>query len=159
VKREIAAKQDEQRKVQEEMALYQSRSTRADSRSGAHRADARLRNDPAIYRGLLAKREDSKMAANLEQRQVGEQFRVLDPARVPERPSARIGRDRMLGVAVGLPHRTRGRPGRSSTSTNAEDRGRRAAAARAAGDRHRFPVTIMRKPAGSWWTRSPGACR
>jgi polysaccharide chain length determinant protein (PEP-CTERM system associated) len=38
------------------------------------------------YQSLLAKQEDSKVAANLEQRQSGEQFRVLDPARLPERP-------------------------------------------------------------------------
>jgi len=40
----------------------------------------------ASYQGLLAKREDSKVAANLERRNIGEQFKVLDPARVPERP-------------------------------------------------------------------------
>jgi polysaccharide chain length determinant protein (PEP-CTERM system associated) len=38
------------------------------------------------YHSLLTKREDSKMAANLERRNIGEQFKVLDPARVPERP-------------------------------------------------------------------------
>jgi capsular polysaccharide biosynthesis protein len=34
----------------------------------------------------LEKAEESKVAANLERRQIGEQFRILDPARVPERP-------------------------------------------------------------------------
>jgi polysaccharide chain length determinant protein (PEP-CTERM system associated) len=38
------------------------------------------------YAALLAKREDSKIAANLERRQIGEQFKVLDPARMPEKP-------------------------------------------------------------------------
>jgi polysaccharide chain length determinant protein (PEP-CTERM system associated) len=38
------------------------------------------------YTGLLGKRQESKIAANLEQHQVGEQFKVLDPPRVPERP-------------------------------------------------------------------------
>ena len=38
------------------------------------------------YSTLLAKREESKIAANLETRNIGEQFKVLDPARVPERP-------------------------------------------------------------------------
>ena len=38
------------------------------------------------YQSLLAKREDSKIAANLERRNIGEQFKVLDQARVPERP-------------------------------------------------------------------------
>ncbi len=40
----------------------------------------------AQYGSLLAKREDSKLAANLERRQIGEQFTLLDAARVPERP-------------------------------------------------------------------------
>ena len=37
------------------------------------------------YSSLLAKREDSKLAANLERRQIGEQFKILDPASLPER--------------------------------------------------------------------------
>jgi len=41
-----------------------------------------------VYTSLLAKREDSKVSANLEQRQIGEQFKVLDPARVPELPDS-----------------------------------------------------------------------
>lgn len=40
----------------------------------------------STYQNLLAKREESKLATNLERRNSGEQFRVLDPARVPERP-------------------------------------------------------------------------
>ena len=35
------------------------------------------------YDSLLTKREDSKLAANLERRQIGEQFRILDPASLP----------------------------------------------------------------------------
>jgi hypothetical protein len=38
------------------------------------------------YQGLLTKGEESKLAADLERREIGEQFRVLDPARIPERP-------------------------------------------------------------------------
>jgi uncharacterized protein involved in exopolysaccharide biosynthesis len=40
------------------------------------------------YTSFLAKREDSKVAANLERRQIGEQFKILDPARLPERPTS-----------------------------------------------------------------------
>ncbi len=56
-----------------------------------------------IYNGLLAKREESKIAANLERQQVGEQFRILDPARVPERPYSpnRLKLD-MIGCGLGL---------------------------------------------------------
>ena len=36
-----------------------------------------------LYAGLLAKNEESKLAVNLESRQIGEQFRILDPATGP----------------------------------------------------------------------------
>ena len=42
-----------------------------------------------LYSSLLAKKEESKIAANLERRQIGEQFKLLDPARLPERPISR----------------------------------------------------------------------
>jgi polysaccharide chain length determinant protein (PEP-CTERM system associated) len=60
------------------------------------------------YDSLLTKREDSKLAANLERRQIGEQFRILDPASLPARPSnqaKRIGLSLAaagLGLALGL---------------------------------------------------------
>jgi uncharacterized protein involved in exopolysaccharide biosynthesis len=38
------------------------------------------------YRALLRKSQESRMAANLERRQIGEQFKIVDPARLPERP-------------------------------------------------------------------------
>jgi protein tyrosine kinase modulator len=38
------------------------------------------------YDSLLTRREDSKLSANLERRQISEQFRVLDAASLPERP-------------------------------------------------------------------------
>jgi len=50
------------------------------------------------YASLLTKREESKLAANLEQRKIGEQFRVLDPASLPEKPSNQKQR---LGVLAG----------------------------------------------------------
>ena len=39
-----------------------------------------------MYTSLLAKSEESKLSVNLETRQVGQQFRILEPARVPPRP-------------------------------------------------------------------------
>jgi polysaccharide chain length determinant protein (PEP-CTERM system associated) len=56
-----------------------------------------------MYTSLLAKKEDSNIAANLERRQIGEQFKVLDPARPAERP---FSPDRMrlnvMGALAGL---------------------------------------------------------
>lgn len=40
----------------------------------------------ANYEALLAKRLNAKMSYNLEKRQKGEQFRVLDPANLPKKP-------------------------------------------------------------------------
>ena len=49
-------------------------------------ADTRLRDLQQSYRSLLQKKEESQMSANLEKRQIGEQFKILDPARMPEKP-------------------------------------------------------------------------
>jgi uncharacterized protein involved in exopolysaccharide biosynthesis len=55
------------------------------------------------YRTLLRKSEDSKIAVNLERRQIGEQFKIIDGARLPERP---ISPDRvrfnLMGILAGL---------------------------------------------------------
>ncbi len=39
------------------------------------------------YNDLLSRSEESKVAANLERRQYGETFKILDSARIPERPT------------------------------------------------------------------------
>lgn len=61
----------------------------------------------AIYTDLLGKREASKIAANVERQQIGEQFKILDPARVPERPFSPnrrliVAAASGLGLALGL---------------------------------------------------------
>jgi uncharacterized protein involved in exopolysaccharide biosynthesis len=55
------------------------------------------------YSNLLTKRNESQIAANLEARQIGEQFRLLDPARLPEKPN-RPNRPmlNLFGLAAGL---------------------------------------------------------
>lgn len=55
------------------------------------------------YRSLLLKRQEARIAANLEMRQFGEQLKLLDPARIPERP---VGFTRtelsVIGILAGL---------------------------------------------------------
>lgn len=51
------------------------------------------------YRNLLQKSEASKVAVNLEERQIGEQFRVIEAARVPSSPT---GPFRLQISAVGF---------------------------------------------------------
>ena len=56
----------------------------------------------ATYSSLLQKQEESKLAANLERREIGEQFKVLDPASLPERPVNQVKRiGALAGGAVG----------------------------------------------------------
>jgi len=56
-----------------------------------------------IYADLLQKKEESKIAVDLEQRQIGEQLRLVDPPRLPERPFSpdrrRMG---LIGLVLGL---------------------------------------------------------
>ena len=55
------------------------------------------------YTTLLKKSEDAKVASNVEERQVGQQFKIIDPARVPERPTSpdRL-RMNLIGLLFGL---------------------------------------------------------
>jgi polysaccharide chain length determinant protein (PEP-CTERM system associated) len=104
--KQIADKTDAEQKLRGNMGIYQKRI------EGIPARDAELteltrdyRTLQATYTSLLAKKEDSKIAANLERRQIGEQFKILDPARLPERPTS-PNRQQLhmmgIGLAVGL---------------------------------------------------------
>jgi polysaccharide chain length determinant protein (PEP-CTERM system associated) len=55
------------------------------------------------YSSLLSKREAAMLAANLERRQIGQQFKILDQARLPARPfSPNRQRMNMMGMVAGL---------------------------------------------------------
>ncbi len=58
----------------------------------------------AAYTNLLVKREDAMLAANLERRQIGEQFKLLDSASLPGRPSNQLQRLGIMasGAVAGL---------------------------------------------------------
>ena len=55
------------------------------------------------HQSLLDKKIQSQMAENLERKQQGEQFKVLDPARMPEVPiSPDRNRILLMGAGIGL---------------------------------------------------------
>jgi uncharacterized protein involved in exopolysaccharide biosynthesis len=87
IDRDIAAKRAEEQRLRKVAATYQSRVEAVPARETEL---AELTRDyethQRIYSGLLAKSQESKIAANLERRQIGEQLKILDPARRPERP-------------------------------------------------------------------------
>jgi uncharacterized protein involved in exopolysaccharide biosynthesis len=57
----------------------------------------------ATYETLLKKSQEAQQAENLEKRQKGEQFRVIDPAIVPEKPfSPDVPKSLLIGLFAGL---------------------------------------------------------
>jgi len=105
---ELADKQQQDKRLHTAIAEYQAKLDAVPSRETDL---VELTRDYATlqttYQSLLAKREDSKLAANLERRNIGEQFKVLDPARVPERPFSPnryliVGGGAGGGLALGL---------------------------------------------------------
>ena len=110
VDRQIAQKLAEEQRLRGMMVGYQARieatATRESELTGLTRDYETLRK---TYDSLLAKQEDSKVSANLERRQIGEQFKPLDPARLPEKPISPnrplidlVGALAGLGMGVGL---------------------------------------------------------
>ena len=85
--RRIAAKEAQEVKLRDSLATYQARIAAVPARETElvelTRDYETLRQ---IYTGLLTKNESARASANLERRQLGEQFRLLEPARLPERP-------------------------------------------------------------------------
>ena len=60
-------------------------------------------NTKEAYQSLLRKREEAHQGENLERYQKGEQFRVIDPARVPEKPfKPDIPKTLFYGLMMGL---------------------------------------------------------
>jgi polysaccharide chain length determinant protein (PEP-CTERM system associated) len=87
LERRIAASQAEEGRLQATLAAYRVRVEAAPTREAQQ---VELMRDYATlqesYTSLLTKSQESNMAAALERRQIGEQFRIIDPARLPERP-------------------------------------------------------------------------
>ena len=55
------------------------------------------------YQALLAKRNNSSVAAEMERRAQGEQFRILDPASFPEKPNKpNLLRINVVGLLIGI---------------------------------------------------------
>jgi uncharacterized protein involved in exopolysaccharide biosynthesis len=85
--RELLDKEQQEVRLRHQVADYQAKLDAMPSRESDLVALTRdYTTLQTTYQSLLAKREESKVAANLERRNIGEQFRVLDPARVAEKP-------------------------------------------------------------------------
>ena len=84
----IAQTTKDQKKLQQEIAVYQSRVTASPALEEQYKELARdYDNAQKVYQDDLAKQSSSKMATQAEQQQQGEQMVLLNPASVPEAPS------------------------------------------------------------------------
>jgi len=104
LKRTIAKKQADEQKVRATISSYQARVEAVPARESEMTEMMRdYQTLQGLYTSLLAKKEDSKLSANLERRQIGEQFKLLDAARLPEKPfSPNRVRLTSMGMAAGL---------------------------------------------------------
>jgi protein tyrosine kinase modulator len=85
--RRIAQKEAEETRLREVLTGYQAKIAAIPSRETElvelTRDYETLRH---VYTNLLSKSESARASANLERREIGERFNVLEPARLPERP-------------------------------------------------------------------------
>lgn len=85
--RQTAFKEGEEKRLRGDIAEYQGR---IESVPGLESEWVSLSRDydthQAAYKDLLVKAESAKVAVNLEEREIGEQFRIVDPAQVPVHP-------------------------------------------------------------------------
>jgi polysaccharide chain length determinant protein (PEP-CTERM system associated) len=84
IDRQLTVSQQEEARLRQLIAEYQQKVETVPKRESEL---VELTRDYDIlkktYDSLLTKREESKLSANLERRQIGEQFRILDPASLP----------------------------------------------------------------------------
>jgi polysaccharide chain length determinant protein (PEP-CTERM system associated) len=87
IDRQLAFKSAEDHQLRATASDYQRRIDRVPARESEL---AELTRDystlQTMYQTLLAKQEESKIAADLERRQIGDRFKLLDPARIAEKP-------------------------------------------------------------------------
>lgn len=108
----IREKTREQEDTQKQIKLYRERVQLSPTVEQQYKDLTRdYQTALANYNDLLRKRTESEMATDLERRQQGEQFRVMDPPFLPSRPSSPnrpmiagggFGGGLMLGLAIAL---------------------------------------------------------
>jgi uncharacterized protein involved in exopolysaccharide biosynthesis len=102
--RQMQFKEAEEKRLRGVLAEYQARIEAVPSLESEWTAltrdyDARK----TAYDQLVTKSEEARVALDLERRQIGEQFRILDPATVPLRPISPMRYQiNLIGLAVGL---------------------------------------------------------
>ena len=102
--REIAAIKDEISELQTQVSFYHQRVENTPRREQELLSLKRdYDNIKETYNSLLERKLEADIAVNMEKRQQGEQFRILDSARIPDKPtSPDMKKLFLLCVAAGL---------------------------------------------------------
>jgi succinoglycan biosynthesis transport protein ExoP len=96
---QIAAREASAKRLREAVAAYRARVEAVPEREAEWMRLTRDYNSiQTVYSNLLAKREESRLAANVDRQAVGEQVRVIDR---PRRPSAPVSPNRRAVVLIG----------------------------------------------------------
>jgi protein tyrosine kinase modulator len=89
LQRRIVERQEDERKLLAQMTVYRQR---LEAAPGVESELTQLMRDYTTlqnsYQSLLGKSQDAKVSANLERRQIGEQFKIIDSPRMPLRPTS-----------------------------------------------------------------------
>jgi len=101
---EIRRLKQEEATNQGQMSKYRARVENAPLREQSMATLMReYQNTKLAYDTLLQKSQGAQQAENLERRQKGEQFKVIDPARVPEKPfSPNIPKILLMGLMAAI---------------------------------------------------------
>ena len=103
VEKEMERLREEDSKVKAQIVKYQNRVEKTFEREQDMYMIARdYNNTRESYHSLLKKSQEAQQAENLERRQKGEQFRIIDPARIPEMPyRPNLPKILLIGVLLG----------------------------------------------------------
>jgi polysaccharide chain length determinant protein (PEP-CTERM system associated) len=95
---------DDIKKLKSQISTYQTRVERTPKREEELLALNRdYQNIQNSYSSLLNRKLEAEIAVNMEKKQKGEQFRIIDPARIPQNPiSPDLKRLFMIVLAAGL---------------------------------------------------------
>jgi len=101
---QIRRLQAEGERLQAQVGQYRGRIEGATQREQEMAAMVQeYNNTRLLYDTLIKKNEEAQQAENLERRQKGEQFRIIDPARIPEKPvQPDIPKVLLIGLLGGL---------------------------------------------------------
>ena len=102
--REIARLSEDERNIIVQIGKYRARIEQTPAREQDMAALMREHQSmKEAYERLLQKSQSAQQAENLERRQKSEQFRIIDPARIPEKPFAPdVQKILLIGLLAGI---------------------------------------------------------